>query len=141
MEIWEKIGFVYLVPQCDRDGAFSKLQCWNGKCWCVNEDGSTVRGTESNSRQNCLDGQWQVSCTIYNFFIFRMLTRSLFPYFIFASYFVLICCLAVFRSRKGQGSKPQQNQELESRTRFGNIMPLRKLLRAVSAQAVSTQGR
>ena len=36
------------VPKCDKDGRFSKVQCWDviGVCWCVGQhDGKELAGT------------------------------------------------------------------------------------------------
>ena len=43
-------------PRCEPDGSFSKLQCWDGKCWCVDKNGVVIDGTKSESRRTCRDG-------------------------------------------------------------------------------------
>lgn len=51
-----KNGDVEFAPQCKLDGSFSKLQCWEGECWCVDHNGVMINGTKSKTRQNCPDG-------------------------------------------------------------------------------------
>ncbi|XP_028399649.1 neurogenic locus notch homolog protein 2-like isoform X2 [Dendronephthya gigantea] len=45
------------TPQCEEDGSYSKMQCHGstGYCWCVNADGSKLKGTETRSRPNCTE--------------------------------------------------------------------------------------
>ncbi|XP_022787386.1 uncharacterized protein LOC111327458 [Stylophora pistillata] len=35
------------VPKCEADGSYSKIQCWSstGYCWCVDKNGTELRGT------------------------------------------------------------------------------------------------
>ena len=36
------------VPQCEDDGSYKKIQCHGstGYCWCVNENGVKLEGTD-----------------------------------------------------------------------------------------------
>ncbi|XP_071507379.1 uncharacterized protein [Diadema antillarum] len=45
------------IPQCDSDGSYSEVQCYQGQaryCWCVNEAGEELPGTrQRNSEPTC----------------------------------------------------------------------------------------
>ena len=49
-------------PRCEPDGSFSKLQCWDGECWCVDKNGVAINGTKSESRTTCPDGMLKLLC-------------------------------------------------------------------------------
>ncbi|KAK3092557.1 hypothetical protein FSP39_004416 [Pinctada imbricata] len=44
------------IPECDRDGTYSDVQCHSatGYCWCVTSDGKPIRGTSMQGKKpNC----------------------------------------------------------------------------------------
>ncbi|TRY91312.1 hypothetical protein DNTS_030129 [Danionella cerebrum] len=45
----------YYKPQCDEEGHFLPMQCWNstGYCWCVKQDGTEIPGTRIRGRPRC----------------------------------------------------------------------------------------
>ncbi|TRY91311.1 hypothetical protein DNTS_030129 [Danionella cerebrum] len=48
----------YYKPQCDEEGHFLPMQCWNstGYCWCVKQDGTEIPGTRIRGRPRCGKG-------------------------------------------------------------------------------------
>ena len=43
------------VPQCNRDGSYSPVQCgpqWSS-CWCVDRNGKRLKGTETKGWPSC----------------------------------------------------------------------------------------
>ncbi|XP_071373425.1 CD74 molecule, major histocompatibility complex, class II invariant chain a [Centroberyx affinis] len=45
----------YYTPQCDEQGHYKPMQCWHstGYCWCVDENGNPIQGTEMRGRPDC----------------------------------------------------------------------------------------
>uniref|UniRef100_A0A1A7YHY0 CD74 molecule, major histocompatibility complex, class II invariant chain a n=1 Tax=Iconisemion striatum TaxID=60296 RepID=A0A1A7YHY0_9TELE len=45
-------------PQCDEQGHYKPMQCWHatGFCWCVDEAGNPIQGTEMRGRPDCRRG-------------------------------------------------------------------------------------
>ena len=35
------------VPECDKNGAYMKIQCHKEYCWCVSENGKELEGTRT----------------------------------------------------------------------------------------------
>ena len=64
-------GFIgSFTPQCDGQGRFEKVQCWNaiGRCWCVDSDGRELEGTRAEGKQpDCSAGKFN---SIVNLFFF-----------------------------------------------------------------------
>ncbi|KAK5611426.1 hypothetical protein CRENBAI_016896 [Crenichthys baileyi] len=46
-------------PQCDEQGRYMPVQCWHatGFCWCVDESGNPIQGTEVRGRPECSRGR------------------------------------------------------------------------------------
>ena len=59
-------GFIgSFTPQCDAQGRFEKVQCWNAisRCWCVDSDGRELQGTRAEGKQpDCSAGN--IFCVI-----------------------------------------------------------------------------
>ena len=53
-------GVIGFGSRCEIDGSFSKMQCWLGECWCVDERGIIIDGTKSKTRQSCPDGMFYI---------------------------------------------------------------------------------
>ncbi|XP_026213928.1 CD74 molecule, major histocompatibility complex, class II invariant chain a [Anabas testudineus] len=53
---YRKIGSY--KPQCDEQGRYLPMQCWSatGYCWCVDQDGKVIEGTEMRGRPDCQRG-------------------------------------------------------------------------------------
>ena len=34
------------IPECEDDNSFKAKQCFKGKCWCVEKDGTNIEGSE-----------------------------------------------------------------------------------------------
>jgi len=47
------------VPTCKADGSWEEMQCWasTGHCWCVNEFGEKIAGSEKKGPVKCDDGK------------------------------------------------------------------------------------
>ncbi|MED6278356.1 hypothetical protein CHARACLAT_022927 [Characodon lateralis] len=45
-------------PQCDEQGRYMPMQCWHatGFCWCVDESGNPIQGSETRGRPDCRRG-------------------------------------------------------------------------------------
>ncbi|KAF7228104.1 CD74 molecule, major histocompatibility complex, class II invariant chain a [Nothobranchius furzeri] len=45
-------------PQCDEQGHYKPMQCWHatGFCWCVDEAGNPIQGTEMRGHPDCRRG-------------------------------------------------------------------------------------
>ncbi|XP_078349655.1 thyroglobulin-like isoform X1 [Oculina patagonica] len=55
------------VPQCKKDGNFEEVQCHysTGYCWCVNVEGSEIKGTKVRGRPSCGKECQPVMCRMY----------------------------------------------------------------------------
>lgn len=45
-----------LIPRCDKEGRFDKVQCFSGICYCVDTNGNKIANTEkpsSEGRPDC----------------------------------------------------------------------------------------
>ena len=43
------------IPECEADNSFKAKQCYKGRCWCVEKDGTKIEGTEVDDGEalNC----------------------------------------------------------------------------------------
>ena len=83
------------VPNCEKDGSYSQLQCWGstGFCWCVDEKGDKIEGTEAREEVDCSKGIIHMLSDSISLFYKKMvrldfdfgcLTKDIFSYKILA---------------------------------------------------------
>ena len=72
-----------VLPRCDKDGHFDKVQCYLGICYCVDTNGRKVENTEkpsSEGRPDCDDPGWLIFFALQQI---KFLVNTVFYLFLF----------------------------------------------------------